>query len=127
MASAPSENEAARRAARLCWGTMAAIVNCPECGEEYLATTLECADCGVPLGGLAATRAAAAAPAPATADELPAISELVCVRAAALAIAKTLSEHLSEAGISHRIEAVHDDTEDGSMRRPGANLPYGVY
>jgi hypothetical protein len=102
---------------------MAAIVNCPECGEEYLATALECADCGVALGGLAATRAAA----PASADELPAISELVCVRAAALAIAQSLSQHLSEAGISHRIEAVHDDNEDGSLRRPGANLPYGVY
>jgi hypothetical protein len=101
---------------------MAAMLHCPECGEEYLATTLECADCGVPLSA-AATQASG----PSSATELPPVSQLVCVRAAALAIAKGLSEQLVEAGISHRIEAVHDDRDDGSLRRPGANLPYGVY
>ena len=60
-------------------------------------------------------------------EELPPVSELVCIRASAVGWAQALSERLAEAGISHRIEVASDDEEEGSARRPGANLPYGVY
>ena len=60
-------------------------------------------------------------------EEMPPISELVCVRAASVGWAQGLSERLAAAGISHRIEVTHDDEADGSVRRPGATLPYGVY
>jgi hypothetical protein len=60
-------------------------------------------------------------------SSLPPVSELVCVRAASLGWARALSELLAAEGISHRIEVASDDLEDGSVRRPGANLPYGVY
>ena len=93
---------------------------CPQCKSEYLGTATECVDCGVALvseGELEghADRA------------LPPISELVCVRAASVGWAQALSERLAAEGISHRIEVAGDDLEDGSMRRPGANLPSGVY
>ncbi len=39
----------------------------------------------------------------------------------------SLSEELLAAGIPHRIQAAQSDTDEGSRRRPGANLPYGVY
>jgi hypothetical protein len=60
-------------------------------------------------------------------ESLPPISELVCVRAASLGWARALSERLAAEGVSHRIEVAADDLEDGSARRPGVNLPYGVY
>jgi hypothetical protein len=101
---------------------MAAIVNCPECGEEYLATTRECADCGVPLGG-----AAAAPPEPEPADELPPVAELTNVRTAALGVVQRLSDALVERGITHRIEALApDDPEERRVRRPDS-WPYGIY
>jgi predicted amidophosphoribosyltransferase len=99
---------------------MAAIVNCPECGEEYLATTRECADCGVPLG-------AAAPPQPAPASELPPVAQLTCVRTAALGVVQALSDMLVEQGITHRIEALAPDDPDARrVRRPDAS-PYGVF
>jgi hypothetical protein len=58
---------------------------------------------------------------------MPPIEELVCVRAASIGWAQGLSERLAAAGISHRIEVTHDEEADGSVRRPGANLPFGVY
>jgi hypothetical protein len=100
---------------------MAAIVNCPQCGEEYLATTRECADCGVPLG----VGAPAAQPEPEPVDELPPVSELTNLRTGSLGVVQGLSEMLMEAGITHRIEAVAPD--DPGQRRRGDSLPYGVY
>ena len=58
---------------------------------------------------------------------MPPVAELVCVRASSIGWAQALSRHLAEAGISHRIEVAADDEEDGSLRRPGANLPFGVF
>jgi len=93
---------------------------CPECGEEYVPTALECVECRVPLVAPGARPAA-------TARELPPIAELTCVRAASLDMARDLSERLSQAGISHRIQVAADLASDGALARPGANLPYGVY
>jgi hypothetical protein len=95
-------------------------VLCPSCGAEYVWTATTCSDCGVALvaGGSLETR---------THEGLPPISELVCVRAASVGWARALSERLAEAGISHRIEVAHDDGDDGAERRPGVNLPFGVY
>jgi hypothetical protein len=41
--------------------------------------------------------------------------------------AMSLSEHLVEAGIPHRIQAATSDDDEGSERKPGQNLPYGVF
>ena len=93
---------------------------CPECRSEYVATATTCSDCDVALvheSSLSDGRP----------EELPPVSELVCIRASAVGWARALSERLAEAGISHRIEATSDDEDEGSVRRPGANLPYGVY
>ncbi len=95
-------------------------VFCPECRAEYLWNATLCVECDVALVASGALGDAAA-------EGLPAASELVCVRAAAVGWARTLSDRLAAAGISHRIEITHDDEEEGSVRRPGANLPYGVY
>ncbi len=99
---------------------MAGTRHCPECGEEYVRAATECVECRVPL-----VSGASAGVAPA--GELPPIAQLVCLRAASLAFARGLSEHLARAGISHRIEAAHEEGEGVALRRPGANLPYGVY
>lgn len=93
---------------------------CPECGEEYLSTVLECVDCRVPL-------VAQGEPRVDEPRELPPVAQLVCVRAASLGFAQGLSERLAEAGIAHRIEVAVDLADEGAVRRPGANLPYGVY
>lgn len=95
-------------------------VFCPECRGEYLSSATVCAECGVPLVSESALSESAV-------EDLPPVSELVCIRASAVGWARALSEQLVEAGISHRIEVAHDDSEDGSDRRPGANLPFGVY
>ena len=94
---------------------------CPECRSEYLPTASRCAQCDVDLVPEHALSGADAA------QEMPPASELVCIRAASLGWVRGLSERLAEAGISHRLEAATDDLEDGSRRRPGVNLPYGVY
>ncbi len=94
---------------------------CPECGEEYLHAASVCIHCDVPLvleGERPAQRAA---------EELPPASELVCVRAASVGWAMSLSEHLAEAGIPHRVQAAESDEDDDSRRKPGHNLPFGVY
>lgn len=95
-------------------------VFCPECRAEFVSTATVCAECDVALVAEAALGQVAT-------EGLPPVSELVCVRAAAVGWARRLSDRLAAAGISHRIEITHDDDEDGSVRRPGANLPYGVY
>ena len=69
---------------------------CPECDAEYLGSATTCAECDVPL-----VHAEELEPL----GELPPVSELVCVRSAGVAWARSYSERLSEAGISHRIEA----------------------
>jgi hypothetical protein len=94
---------------------------CPECGEEYLHTASVCVHCEVPLV-LEGER-----PAPGAAEELPPASKLVCVRAASVGWAMSLSEYLVEAGIPHRVQAAESDEEEGSRRKPGQNLPYGVF
>ncbi|MGH0028999.1 MAG: hypothetical protein ACQGVC_04355 [Myxococcota bacterium] len=95
-------------------------VFCPECRAEYLWSATRCGDCDVALVSESALGDASVA-------ELPPASELVCIRAAAVGWCQGLSVELSEAGIAHRIEVAADDEEDGTVRRPGANLPYGVY
>jgi hypothetical protein len=60
-------------------------------------------------------------------DELPPVAELACLRAATLAFVQGLSAQLAQAGISHRIEASSEEGEQVAPRRPGANLPYGIY
>jgi hypothetical protein len=93
---------------------------CPRCRSEFLATATRCAECAAALVPESALGEAAV-------EEMPPIEELVCVRAASMSWAQGLSERLAAAGISHRIEVAHDDEDDGSVRRPGHNLPYGVY
>jgi hypothetical protein len=93
---------------------------CPECGEEYLPTVLRCVDCGVSLEAGAPARADEAA-------ELPPAAQLVLVRSSSLAIAQGLSERLSEAGITHRIQVVPDAPGGDDERPRPAAMPYGVY
>jgi len=95
---------------------------CPECRDEFVHSATICVGCDVPLvleGELGADRG----------EELPPISELVCIRASAVGWARALSEKLAEAGIPHRIQAAGaDDGEgEGEQQKPGENLPYGVY
>lgn len=93
---------------------------CPDCRDEYIHSATVCADCDVPLvfaGELGADGS----------DELPPISELVCIRASSVGWAKALSEKLAEAGIPHRIQAAGAEDGEGGQQRPGENLPYGVY
>jgi len=99
---------------------MAGTRHCPECGEEYVSTAMLCAECRVPL---VSGESRGSAPV----EDLPPAAQLVCLRAATLAFARGLSEQLAHAGISHRIEAAHDEGEEVALRRPGANMPYGVY
>ena len=94
---------------------------CPECGDEYVHAASVCVHCDVPLvleGEQPEARLG---------GELPPVSELVCIRAAAMSWVKGLSEKLAAAGISHRIEAWSEDEEDGSHRKPGHNLPFGIF
>ena len=92
---------------------------CPECGEEYIATAQTCVHCDVAL-------VASEGFAPAErASELPPVSQLVCVRTASLDYAEGLSERLSGAGITHRLE-IEPVPKDPSARRNDA-MPYGIY
>lgn len=94
---------------------------CPECGEEYVHAASVCAHCDVPLV------LEGEAPEAARVGELPPISELVCVRASSAGWAMGLSERLVEAGIPHRVQAASAEADEGGQRRPGSNLPYGVF
>jgi hypothetical protein len=98
---------------------------CPQCGEEYIASAVSCVHCDVALVG---SDGIAPARAP---RELPPAAQLFCVRTATLAVAQGLSERLSQAGISHRIELVPDEAPpqgaQGALRRRPGELPYGVY
>jgi len=94
---------------------------CPECGEEYVHTASICIHCDVALvleGDV---------PVGSASEALPPASELICVRAASVGWAMSLSEHLLEAGIPHRIQAATSEDDEGSERKPGHNLPYGVF
>jgi hypothetical protein len=62
-----------------------------------------------------------------SAPQLPPISELVCIRAAPMSWATALSKKLAEAGIAHRIQTAGDDADEGSQRRPGYNMPFGIF
>jgi hypothetical protein len=96
--------------------------SCPQCGEEYISSATECAECHVPLV------AAGPAPLAAHARDLPPAAELVCVRQASLSFARGLSARLADAGISHRIEVLANDdgAGDARLRRPDS-MNYGVY
>ena len=94
---------------------------CPRCRCEYLGNVLECADCGVELVPEHSLEALGRA-------EMPPIAELTCIRSASVGWAQALSQQLSKAGISHRIEAVPDEAEGEGVRgEPDALLPYGVW
>ena len=95
---------------------------CPECREEYLHAASVCIHCDVPL-----VLEGEAALVDSAAEALPPASELVCVRASSVGWAMSLSEHLVEAGIPHRIQAATSDDDEGEQRKPGQNLPYGVF
>lgn len=94
---------------------------CPECRDEYIHAATVCSTCNVALV-LEEDLVLESGP-----DEMPPISELVCIRASAVGWALALSERLSEAGIPHRVQAASADDDDGSRNRPGHNLPYGVF
>jgi hypothetical protein len=94
---------------------------CPECGEEYVHAASVCVHCDVPLV------LEGEAPDAAQIAELPPIAELICVRASSVGWAMGLSERLVEAGIPHRVQAASADDDEGGQRRPGANLPFGVF
>lgn len=95
-------------------------VFCPECRAEYLWSATVCIECDVALVAEGALRDRPA-------DEMPPIAELTCIRASSVGWAQELSRRLAAEGISHRVEVATDDEEDGSVRQPGANLPFGVY
>ena len=94
---------------------------CSECGEEYVHSALVCIHCDIPLV------ADGEHPEEGSTPELPPISELVCIRAAPMSWATALSAKLAEAGISHRIEGASDAEDEGSQRRPGYNMPFGIF
>ncbi len=92
---------------------------CPECGEEYVHTAVQCFHCEVAL-----VHADELAPAPGSGSELPAAAELTPIRIAAADWALALSERLVEEGIPHRIEAVAEAARGAGRRDAGR---YGVY
>ena len=94
---------------------------CPECREEYVHVATVCVACDAPLV------LEGEVPVESAAEALPPVSELVCVRASSVGWARSLSEHLVEAGIPHRIQAATSDADEGTQRKPGQNLPYGVF
>ena len=94
---------------------------CPDCGEEYVSTVLACPDCGV---ALVASDDFVPVRSP---NDLPPVAQLVCVRTASLSFAQGLSERLSRAGITHRLEIEPDSREgEHNARRPDS-MPYGIY
>ena len=101
---------------------MERVAVCPRCEAEYLATAIECTDCGVALVHPEQLASAEV-------EALPPVSELACIRAASVAWTRALSERLSEVGIPHRVEAISEsaDDDDSVRRRPNFRLPCGVY
>jgi hypothetical protein len=96
--------------------------NCPECREEYVHAASVCVHCDAPL-----VLEGEAMPAESAANAMPPASELVCVRASSVGWATSLSGLLAEAGIPHRIQAATSEDDEGTERKPGQNLPYGVF
>jgi len=100
---------------------------CPECGEEYLPTVIQCVHCRVALV------APGSEPIAAPARELPPAADLVCIRTASQGFAQELSEWLSEAGITHRLEAqtgggqASQQPSSAAQRARFEELPYGVF
>ena len=81
---------------------------CPSCRTEYTFVSVRCADCDVEL---VQPDALEAEPAPL---QLPAASQLDCVRVAPLDWIRALSDGLEQGGISHRIEpATAGDAPEG--------------
>ncbi|HEX5065304.1 MAG TPA: hypothetical protein VFY49_04260 [Myxococcota bacterium] len=95
---------------------------CPECGEEYLPTVVQCVHCRVALVAPGGT-----APDAPSQVELPPVAQLVCIRTSSLDWAQGLSERLSEAGITHRLEAQPTSREGEQNARRPDSMPYGVY
>ena len=96
---------------------------CPECRTEHTATTERCADCDVALVHPDAL------PPEAGPVELPAASQLLCVRVAPLAWIRALSEGLEQAGLSHRVEqaTAADAPEGQSCESFGDVALFGLY
>jgi len=95
---------------------------CPACREEYVHAASICSHCNLPL-----VLEGEVTPIESSTEEMPPVSELVCVRASSVGWAMSLSELLAEAGIPHRIQAATSDADEGEARKPGQNLPYGVF
>jgi hypothetical protein len=93
---------------------------CPECREEYVHSATLCVHCGVDLVPESELSDVDGS------EDLPPVSELVCVRASSVGWAMALSERLVEAGIPHRIQAAGEEGEEG-RGKPGQDLPYGVF
>lgn len=85
---------------------------CPSCGEEYVHTVVECADCRIPLGF--------DAPAEPPALELPPAEDLVAVRNAEVPWVEGLAHALADAGIPSRIELPRREDDTVQSRGMGA-------
>ncbi|MGE4606077.1 MAG: hypothetical protein AAEJ52_04980 [Myxococcota bacterium] len=94
---------------------------CPECRDEYIHAATVCVDCDVPLVFEDELSDAEGS------EELPPISELVCIRASSVGWAMALSEKLAQAGIPHRIQAAGAEDNENNRQMPNQNLPYGVF
>jgi len=75
----------------------ASYQHCPDCRVDYTLSVTHCADCGAAL-------VPGEAPPPEVAEDLPPVSELVCIRVADLRWISTLSRGLQESGVTHRVE-----------------------
>jgi hypothetical protein len=90
---------------------------CPACRGEYTPTTERCVDCDVAL-----VHAEELGPEEEV-EELPPVSELVCVRVAPVAWVRALSEGLQERGVPHRVEGARvDDAPEGKSAAVFGNV-----
>ncbi|MCH2169294.1 hypothetical protein MK489_00805 [Myxococcota bacterium] len=87
---------------------------CPRCGDEYLHRATQCTNCEIPLILEGEQVGAESVP------QLPDVSELVCVRAAASSWILALAERMEEAGIPHRVEASGDTSR-------AREAPWGIF
>jgi hypothetical protein len=95
---------------------------CPRCEAEFTMAVSVCSDCGEELVSPDSVPSEEE-------EELPPIEELSLIRVAPLAWTRALSEHLSDAGIPHRVErgAGEEFDEDEVREKFGFEVVYGVY
>lgn len=95
---------------------------CPSCKGEFTLAVSVCSDCGAELVSPDSVS-------PDEPDEFPPIAELCLIRVAPLAWTRVLSEHLSDAGIAHRVErgAGEELDEEEAREKFGFEVVYGVY